>query len=50
MKMLNDEGVTVIMISHDPHAVLRDVTHVLHIGADSALFVTKEEYTEGGNG
>lgn len=50
VKMLNDEGITVIMISHDPHAVLRDVTHVLHIGADSALFATKEEYTEGGNG
>lgn len=50
VKYLNDQGLTVLMISHDPHAVLRDATHVLHVGTDSARFVTKEEYTEGNNG
>ena len=50
VKYLNDQGLTVLMISHDPHAALRDATHVLHIGTDSADFMTNERYTEESNG
>lgn len=59
IKELNDQGITVIMISHDINAALEYATHILHIGND-IFFGTKEEYlknekftafikTEGGN-
>jgi zinc transport system ATP-binding protein len=45
IKKLNEEGVTVIMISHDIHAALKDASHILHIGQKNQLyFGTKEEY------
>lgn len=40
---LREEGVTVLMVSHDLSAVFSDVTHVLHIG-EPTFFGTKEEY------
>ncbi|MGN1313396.1 MAG: metal ABC transporter ATP-binding protein [Lachnospiraceae bacterium] len=40
---LNQEGVTVIMISHDVSAAVRFASHILHIGS-TVFFGTKEEY------
>ena len=40
---LNDEGLTVIMISHDIEAAVRYASHILHIG-DRIFFGTRDEY------
>lgn len=42
---LNNEGITIIMISHDINAALQYATHILHMGAD-IYFGTREEYLE----
>ena len=44
---LNDEGITVMMISHDIDAALTYGSHILHI-ADSVFFGSKEEYLNSG--
>ena len=49
IKELNDEGITIIMISHDIAAALRYATNILHIGS-SVFFGTKEEYLESETG
>ena len=43
---LNDEGLTVIMISHDIEAAVRYASHILHIG-DRIFFGTRDEYVSG---
>ncbi len=43
IKGLNDEGVTIIMISHDISAALTFASHILHMRSRS-VFMTKEEY------
>ena len=40
---INQEGTTVIMVSHDVSAALRYADHILHIG-DQIFFGTKEAY------
>lgn len=45
IQSLNEEGVTIIMISHDINAAINYASHVLHIG-DNIFFGTKEEYLE----
>ncbi len=40
---LNQEGITIIMISHDLEAALRYASHILHIGK-SVFFGTKQAY------
>ena len=40
---LNDEGITIIMISHDIAAAVNCATHILHIGK-KVFFGTKEQY------
>ena len=40
---LNREGMTVIMVSHDVAAALRDATHILHVGSE-VFYGTVEEY------
>ncbi|MCR5486577.1 MAG: metal ABC transporter ATP-binding protein [Lachnospiraceae bacterium] len=42
---LNQEGITIIMISHDLAAAIRYASHILHIGA-SVFYGTREEYLE----
>ena len=44
---LNNEGITVIMISHDIKSALKYATHILQIGKD-IFFGTKEEYLKSG--
>ena len=43
---LNKEGLTIIMISHDPEASLRYASHILHVG-EKVFFGTKEQYLAG---
>lgn len=43
VKQLNDEGIAIIMISHDVQAAARYATHILHIGK-RIFFGTKENY------
>jgi len=38
IKKLNDDGTTIIMISHDIAASVEYASHILHIGQQSALF------------
>ena len=45
IKELNDEGITIIMISHDISAALKYATHILHIG-EKVFFGTKSSYLE----
>ncbi len=46
IKRLNEDGLTIIMVSHDTRAALRDATHILHLG-DTPLFVgTVREYQQ----
>ncbi|MCL2081544.1 MAG: ATP-binding cassette domain-containing protein [Oscillospiraceae bacterium] len=48
---LNSEGTTVIMISHDIAASVKYASHILHIGAGTALFFgTKADYLKSGAG
>ena len=43
IKKLNNEGITIIMISHDIKAAILYASHVLHIG-DEVFFGTKDDY------
>jgi len=42
---LNEEGVTVIMISHDIEAAMRYASHILHVDRN-LFFGSKEEYSK----
>jgi zinc transport system ATP-binding protein len=42
---LNQEGITIIMISHDIAASVRYASHILHVGRE-IFFGTTEEYRE----
>lgn len=46
-RLNRDEGVAIIMISHDVEAALRDADRVLHLGSD-IFFGTREEYAASG--
>lgn len=43
IKELNEQGLTIIMISHDMHAALKYATHILQVGVNM-FFGTKEDY------
>ena len=45
IRTLNEEGVTIIMISHDISAALKYASHVLHLDR-KCFFGTREEYLE----
>lgn len=49
IKDLNNQGITVIMISHDISAAVKYATHILHIGSN-VFFGTKEAYLASENG
>ena len=48
-KLNKENGISIIMISHDISAALKYATHILHIGGE-IFFGTKEEYEESGMG
>ncbi len=45
IKKLNDEGITILMVSHDIQAAIKYASHILHVG-DTVFFGKKEEYLE----
>ncbi|WP_352400772.1 ABC transporter ATP-binding protein [Anaerotignum sp.] len=45
IKKLNQDGITIIMISHDLSAALQYASHILHIG-NPIFFGTREDYSE----
>lgn len=49
IKSLNDEGISIIMITHDIQAALQFATHILHIGS-TLFFGTKDEYVKSREG
>ena len=49
IRQLHQEGITIIMISHDLESALNHATHVLHIGKE-LFFGTKEAYLHSGIG
>ena len=44
IKKLNDEGVTIIMVTHDIKNALRYATHILHLEQENDFFGTVDEY------
>ena len=48
-KLNREQGITIIMISHDIAAALRYASHILHIG-DRVFFGTNADYQESGIG
>ena len=47
IETLHQEGITIIMVSHDVNAALRYATHILHIGSQRQLFFgTKDDYLQ----
>lgn len=45
MKMLNDEGMTLVMVSHDIHTAVHKASHILHLSNQMPnFFGTREEY------
>ena len=48
-KLNREDGITIIMISHDITAAIKYASHILHIG-DAAFFGTKAEYIQSSQG
>ena len=48
-KLNREDGITVIMISHDIAAAVKYASHILHIG-DTVFFGTKADYLESPQG
>ena len=44
-RLNREDGITVIMISHDVASALKYASHVLHVGGDT-FFGTRQEYIE----
>lgn len=49
IKGLNDDGITIIMISHDVSAAVKYASHILHLGKRQ-FFGTTSEYLNSGTG
>ena len=49
IKHLHDNGMTIIMISHDIQRATEDATHVLYIANDGCSFSTAQEYHNPGS-
>ena len=49
IKELNNDGITIIMISHDIAAAVKYASHILHIGS-KVFFGTKNEYLSSDEG
>ncbi len=44
IKSLNEEGISIIMISHDLKASMKYASHILHLNKKQLFFGTKSEY------
>ncbi len=49
IQKLNNEGITIIMISHDIEVAIRYASHILHVDTET-FFGTKEEYLKSESG
>lgn len=49
IKDLNEQGITIIMISHDMDSTLKYSSHILQVGGE-AVFAAKEDYLKGAVG
>ena len=49
-RLNRQDGVTVVMISHDIQAAMRYATHILHLGGAEVFFGTAEEYRNSATG
>ena len=47
-KLNREDGITVIMVSHDMHGALRQASHILHLHNRPLFFGTVAEYRESG--
>lgn len=45
-KINQQDGITIIMVSHDIHAAINYASHILHLGNQPLFFGTKEDYLE----
>lgn len=41
---LNEDGLSIVMVSHDIPAALKYASHILHVGSSPLFFGTKEDY------
>ncbi len=46
IKDLNNEGLTIIMVSHDIHAAVKYASHVLHVEKERSFIGTPKEYVK----
>lgn len=46
IQKLNQEGISVIMVSHDIHAAVNYASHILHVEKEQSFFDTTEKYLE----
>lgn len=44
IKDLNQEGLTIIMVSHDIHAAVKYASHILHVEKEKSFIGTAKEY------
>lgn len=44
IQALNQEGLTIIMVSHDIHAAVKYASHILHIEKEKSFIGTTQEY------
>lgn len=49
IRCLNQQGITILMISHDPAAALHYASHILHVGRHP-FFGTRQEFLRSGLG
>lgn len=46
LKSLNQEGLAIIMVSHDIRTAVSQASHVLHIDKENSFYGTREEYLQ----
>jgi zinc transport system ATP-binding protein len=46
IKSLNDEGLTIIMVSHDINAAIEYASHILHVEKDQSFIGTTSQYLQ----
>jgi zinc transport system ATP-binding protein len=46
IKDINDEGITIVMVSHDIKTAVKFASHILHLRNKSAFFGSRDEYLE----
>lgn len=47
-KLNREDGISIVMISHDIHAAMRYASHILHLGKTPLFFGSKEDYIHSG--